>query len=899
MERIDPFFSDQPPLEFIEELKKPFYQKKPENFGKRRVREGEYDCSGVYLDFNFPDENGYLETAIFDFERFAKLYEIAGNRYPVRIIKGETPCFEAFYIDATDTEITVTANDTEGVRRAIIFIEDEFCRREGAFFPKERVFRKPVIHTRLTRGFFSPTNRPPKMGDELFDDIDYYPDEYLNRLAHDGSNGIWIYTSFKALMTSRYFPEYGEGGEKRIQKLREVTKKCLRYGIKTYVFAMEPMNLNQELAAAHPDVVGYNYAGEVNTVCLSTEIGRAYILEQTEKLCRLVPELGGYMGITAGERFTHCASSTDALFKKCPRCSKRRHGEMLAEAVNLIREGMRRAGTGAQYISWTYGHRLWTHDEICDYVRNADDDIMLMQNFEEIAYPKQLGKERIAVDYWLSYPGPSTMFEVTAREAIEKKKHIFAKMQICCSHELATVPYIPAPGIVFDKYKGAYGLSVEGVLQCWYFGNYPSIMSKAAGELSFCSDFSDKDGFLRYLAATYFGESRADEVVKAWRLFEEGYTNYPINIMFSYFGPMHDGVVWQLWLKPKDRTLPRSWQLLDTPDGDRIHECMWTGHTHDEMIILSERMRTNWHEGMKHLSSVCEEEIYPLAKSIDILLDSGTNILKFYKLRESLGHRDGDPLAILSEMRSLVLAEIENSEKMIPVCEADCRLGYHSEAEGFKFFPKKLKYRIQQLKTLLETEFVEVEERIKQGKAPLEFYEARENGKLVDGYYPLKKCDIESAAREPIGDSGCTVAVSYSDDEIYLRLEGAPTTTYMFAFEYQLERPASEVILCKGNTSVDFQTTQHQSLFGEKQKKYLALHKIERTVTDGVETTVVTVPRAEMGWTEEKPMRVRVQAGDEVWIKYRSPIVHLGKNHSDPACFKWLIPDNYIKSDKD
>ena len=66
-------------------------------------------------------------------------------------------------------------------------------------------------------------------------------------------------------------------------------------------------------------------------------------------------------------------------------------------------------------------------------------------------------------------------------------------MQICCSHELATVPYIPAPGIVFDKYKGAYGLSVEGVLQCWYFGNYPSIMSKAAGELSFCSDFSDKD----------------------------------------------------------------------------------------------------------------------------------------------------------------------------------------------------------------------------------------------------------------------------------------------------------------------------------------------------------------------------------------------------------------------
>jgi hypothetical protein len=45
---------------------------------------------------------------------------------------------------------------------------------------------------------------------------------------------------------------------------------------------------------------------------------------------------------------------------------------MLAEAVNLIREGMRRAGTGAQYISWTYGHRVWTYDEIRDTLMSRD-----------------------------------------------------------------------------------------------------------------------------------------------------------------------------------------------------------------------------------------------------------------------------------------------------------------------------------------------------------------------------------------------------------------------------------------------------------------------------------------------------------------------------------------------
>jgi len=84
-------------------------------------------------------------------------------------------------------------------------------------------------------------------------------------------------------------------------------------------------------------------------------------------------------------------------------------------------------------------------------------------------------------------------------------KPLYAKMQVCCSHELATVPYIPAPGLVFRKYAGACRYGVEGVLQCWYFGNYPSVMSKAAGELSFLEDFSDEEGYLEYLAGILYG----------------------------------------------------------------------------------------------------------------------------------------------------------------------------------------------------------------------------------------------------------------------------------------------------------------------------------------------------------------------------------------------------------
>ena len=35
---------------------------------------------------------------------------------------------------------------------------------------------------------------------------------------------------------------------------------------------------------------------------------------------------------------------------------------------------------------------------------------MLMQNFDDRGYEKQLGRERQAMDYWLSYPGPAYLF---------------------------------------------------------------------------------------------------------------------------------------------------------------------------------------------------------------------------------------------------------------------------------------------------------------------------------------------------------------------------------------------------------------------------------------------------------------------------------------------------------
>jgi hypothetical protein len=198
--------------------------------------------------------------------------------------------------------------------------------------------------------------------------------------------------------------------------------------------------------------------------------------------------------------------------------------------------------------------------------------------------------------------------------------------------------------------------------------------------------------------------------------------------MFNYYGPMHDGIVWDLSLKPKNFTLPGTWLLSHKTDGDRIGDCLQYGHTIDEAIILCEELYFNWEKGCEQLAQTEEwnnpnNEQVNIAKALRLLFRSGLNILKFYRHRQNIGYgRTKNALAELKAMKAIVKDEIANSSAMIPLCKADNRLGWHSEAEGYKFHPAKLRARIKQLRELLKTEFVEVENRIKNNQIALTYY---------------------------------------------------------------------------------------------------------------------------------------------------------------------------------
>ena len=532
-----------------------------------------------------------------------------------------------------------------------------------------------------------------------------------------------------------------------------------------------------------------------------------------------------------------------------------------------------------------------------------------MQNFDDRGFAEQLGKERQAMDYWLSYVGPSELFETTAESTWIYGKELWAKMQICCSHEIATLPYIPSPAHVYGKMKGAHHLGVRGVMECWYFGNYPCLMSKAAGELAFLHDYDSADArrrFLRRLASILYGGSSADLIMRAWTHFERGYSKYPLNIMFSYYSPAHDAPVWELSLKPKNFSPSRSWLLLDRPDGDRICDSLLVTHTMDEAITLFSAMKEEYKAGMDLLSSLDRQgdgalaDLYSVSGALDVLAQSTLNILTFYKLRDQLGCGEEKPKEILDKMRQIVLDEIALDRKMIALCEKDSRLGYHSEAEGYKFFPEKMRHRMATLEALLATEFEEVEARIEKGLPPLAYYLGEEEDCVCS--YTMAH-DLEAAAWEQLTNGKTAFRMAADEEKIVMEIRSDEGNVFI----------SPEFRLFTVTTPVNLQMSEdgnHKLLLGNKEEirchwpfyrpeRYedeLAKWQLESLPTEGgLYRARLTISRKDAGTRENAPFKLRIFTGSgygdggAYWETEPNPVHSLGKGILSPGSYGWIF----------
>ena len=721
----------------------------------------------LFIKMDFPDPEKLLDTATADFNRFLEESGTSGNSMPVNIIHITGLALEEYTLDITDQAITISASDTEAIRRAVYFLMDMIAG--SPVLTKKHFSRKPWLKNRVSRCFFGPIKRPPFNVDELMNDIDYYPEEYLSRLAHDGVNGLWLTIVFREICDTSIRKAHPDAA-KRIAKLRHTVERCRRYGIKIWVFAIEPINWSvlrgNPLPPGAEELLGPGYTAaqcgeDLNSFCPKSELAGKYLYECTNSLFKAVPHLGGLMTISYGERMTSCISMMNPTAPgvlPCPDCELS-ISQIMAKVLAPMRQGMKDANPDADMISWFYVPYVnQTNDWITQLPLELPSDISIAFNFESGMNRYQLGKVRTGGDYWLSGEGPAERFSLMAKAAAGHCR-MAAKLQVACSHECATIPYIPAPGLVYRKYAKMKELGVSNVIQCWYFGNYPGLMNEAAGKLAY-EDFSGgEEAFLEALAKPVWGRD-SHLAVKAWQAFADGYSNYPMDITFQYYGPMHDGPVWPLHLKQQMRSLTRSWKPDEFPAGDMMGECYEHFDLH-EVCELANIMSAKWAEGLKFLqqSSARGTELeLTLAEALNIQFASGHNILRFYALRNKLMDAPRDAAILLAAMKEIVRDEIENSVRLAALCRMDARLGYHSEAEVYKYFPEKLFWRADTLKKLLDTDFAEAEKLVSDPAHLASFIEKRESSALPGKTY---------------GANGIFWSFEYGIDEVkfHVRLE--------------------------------------------------------------------------------------------------------------------------------
>ena len=560
----------------------------------------------------------------------------------------------------------------------------------------------PWLENRISRCFFSPIKRPPFNRDELADAIDYYPDNYLERLRREGVNGLWLSVALDELDAPR------------LEKLRRVVDKCAAHSVKVWAFCIEPRSraFDHPFFLAHPDARGEKSWDGRHVNCPSSPALLAEIEGKVARVFRAVPQLAGMINIANGERSTTCLSFAKTTVDRpeipCARCAKREPWELYADIAAAMVKGMRQGNPEARLITWFYHPEsaptrgAWTYE--C--AKHVPDGAELQCNFESGATRTQVGKERHGGDYWLSVPGPADPFRRMSEVSRSCGARLSAKIQTSCSHECATVPYVPVPGLLYRKFKGMRECGVRDVMMCWYFGNAPGLMNRAAGLLAY-EDFRDgESAFLERLARDEWGEDAAT-MGELWRKFSVAYSNYPLSNAIQYYGPFHAGFSWPMYPEISMRSLQRTWKPMEAPGGDLLGECLAEFSLEDAYECAAcmveelkgvrpvlERLRT------KYANDVRRRRDLGVMVTLADLFESARDIFCFYLLRREAvfaSRQKGDfksaQDAVL-KMRRILGRERELTKEMIPLCKDDSRLGFHSEAEAHQFDADYLAWRL-------------------------------------------------------------------------------------------------------------------------------------------------------------------------------------------------------------
>lgn len=435
--------------------------------------------------------------------------------------------------------------------------EREIAEVLKATFPDGRLESADPLFSFVSRLSRPPssarTNQPPAAGDRslrmgysyfaLYGDplidsaLDPYPDGYLARLAESGVNAVWLHCVLARLTPLSWSPDVSI--ERRRETLRHLIARAAKHGIRVFLYLNEPRALGVSSAAfsRFPGLKGVR-EGEFAAVCTSAEPVRQELRKGIAGLCEAVPGLGGFFSISGSENLTHCWSHGHGT--ECPRCSKRRPAEVVAEVNATFHAGVQDAGGRQRLIVWDWG---WSDAWATEVIERLPVGVELM-SVSEWALPIERGGVKSEIgEYCLSAVGPGPRAQRHWAVARRRGLSVVAKMQVGTTWEMAAVPYLPAVENVCRHVAGVKALGVESIMLGWTLGGHPSPNMDAVAEIL-------RGGTLESLARRRHGDFVAAEVVTFWRSVSTAFSEFPYHGGTVYSAPLQVGPANPLWISP-------------------------------------------------------------------------------------------------------------------------------------------------------------------------------------------------------------------------------------------------------------------------------------------------------------------------------------------------------------
>lgn len=540
-------------------------------------------------------------------------------------------------------------------------------------------------------------------GDPLLDtEFPPYTDGYLARLAASGVNGVWLQAVLYKLAPFPWDPKLSAQYEQRLKNLRGLVAQAQRHGIRVFLYLNEPRAMPLSFFETRLQMKGA-VEGDHAALCTTAPEVQQYLRESVATICHAVPDLGGFLTITASENLTNCWSHGGGA--QCPRCGKRPPADVIAEVNRLIHEGMQDSGASAQLLAWDWG---WNDSWAESAINQLPREVALM-SVSEWSLPIQRGGVKNTVgEYSISAIGPGPRAQRHWEFARKRGLKTIAKIQAGNTWELSAVPYIPAVENVARHAANLRDARVDGLMLGWTLGGYPSPNLEVVAETM--ADGSPDAAMLR-VAERRFGPILGPAVAAAWREFSAAFSEFPYDGGVVYSAPQQYGPANLLWAAPTGYHASMVGFPYDDLDAWRsvyppeifISQLEKVADGFDQALTKLRKSASKLTEKPARLERDAFAKELNVAEAAAIHFRSTANQARFVVTRRALlaSNNAKDATRFIEVLEYVVAEELSLARRLFSIQSRDSRIGFEASNHYF-YVPVDLAEKILNCRDLLE-----------------------------------------------------------------------------------------------------------------------------------------------------------------------------------------------------